>query len=385
VGFWDNEGFWAAMGGGLQGTLRVGGSNASVADWLAAYGAGSGAAVDQRQESIDRERERVLEAAQAEEERRLIMEDRQLRLKASQDAAAEKMRMDAAASARDQRARDFEQNPYFVDPSPSLPEEFANPGDYSDAQARQAEAGRKQAELERERKLIEDFNRANGLMVTGDEKLDRKSAEAFVTNQGKGPDTLTPSESLAERKFQYQQSQDQIKGALEAGAAKRQPFEDWQKAYRDNLQIAKSLQPPGQATAEDIVATAKKWTEDSRGPVPPDPTAERLGTGPAGRISPSAAVAATPSFSGALPTAKATVSSPTGVTAPPKSAPSPMAKSLADIDVAINSTFNGLPTELRAQLKIKVVQAVHRGGMTLEQAMAEARRAAFGTQFISGP
>jgi hypothetical protein len=374
--FWSNEGFWGAMGGGIGGTMQVGGSNARVADWLAAFGAGSGMAVDRRQQQMEEERRRQEEEAQRQHDRQLLEEERQIRLRGLREAESERMRMDAAAQARDVRAA----NPYFMDPEPA-PSEYGAPGQYAEVQGQRRALQAKQAEEEARHQKAIGYLRSAGLEPTGDKEWDMTMAESAMKESVKGPGTADGNLALSWEKFNYQRERDVTEDA--AKAMGREDFgakekSDWQRAYQDNIGlVAKTGDAKGRPT-EEIVKEARELTEAVYGPEPASPTANRVGTGRTGRI---AKPTTTPGFSGSLPTAQAKEAAPTGQSAPPKIAATPTAKRLELVDSQINGTFPNLPPEVRAKLKARVMMAVAKHGMTVEQAMMQARAAAAGTPF----
>lgn len=382
MGFWDNEGMWAAMGGGLGGAMQVGGANASMADWLAAFAYGSGQAVDQRGAQMEQERRRMEAEARAAEDRRMQLEDRAMRQKALQEAAAEKLRMDVAGQARDTHARLQQSDPYIV--ANDLPAEaFPNPGDFAADAARrqqaQAAIDAKQQEDEANRKMLEGAG--FGYLISGDPELNAHAAKKLIENKMKGPDTPSASEGLAREKFDYEKGQDE---AAARAAAKALPYKEWNDAYDRNLKALASA-ANGQKDPETLQAEAQAMTTRELGakPLNPGRTVSAMTGGEGGGLSGTAklptfkpAPVKVPEFAGSMPTAAAKVSSPTGTTAPPKVTADPTLKKIEAAKKSIDAMFPTYTPQEKAELRDLMLRDMDENKITFSQALANVRASA---------
>jgi len=377
MGFWDNEGFWAATGGGLQGALRVGGSNASVADWLAAFGAGSGMAVDQRQAELDRQKLLEEQRRREEEDRAFQMHERQIRLQQEQEAAAQKLREDQANQIRDSRAHEFD--PGFVgpvNPQPLPPEAFAQPGQYADAQAQRMKAqeqqSQAQAQFESNKAMLNEAGL--GYLVTEDPAMVELAAKELIKSKARaagkpegGAGSLTPSQQLARERFDFAQQQAAEKRAAKIDAGPEKDRNAYKKKLEDAMKLEAQLDPFGDPAAQLEKARARVeavWGPEPAGPAPTKTKAVSL-----------------PAFAGGMPTTEAKGATVTGATAPPKVAQTPTAKKLEVVDTSLNQALPNLPPQVRAKVKARVMELMYKNGMTLEQVMQALVAESQGTPF----
>jgi hypothetical protein len=377
MGFWDNEGFWAATGGGLQGALRVGGSNASVADWLAAFGAGSGMAVDQRQAELDRAKLLEEQRRREEEDRAFQMHERQIRLQQEQEAAAQTLRENQANQIRDARAHEFD--PGFVgpvNPQPLPQEAFAQPGQYADAQAArmkvQEQQSQEQAQYEANKAILTE--KGLGYLADAGPDMAALAVKEIVKSEAKnagnpegGAGALTPSQQLARERFDFaqQQAADKRAAKIDAGPEKERTL--WKNKLEDAMKLEAQLDPFGEPDAQ--MEKARKRVEAVWGPEPSGPAAAK--TKPV----------ALPQFAGSLPTEKAKGANVTGSTAPPKIAVTPTAKRLEAVDTSLNQVLPNIPPEVRAKVKARVMQLMYQKNMTLDQVMQALAAESQGTPF----